>query len=99
MPEEADPLDRAVELFNTKFPDIRCPVCGHTDFGLAELAMAPLSAGRAIPMLPAICSKCGHILFFSAIALGLVPRATPQQPPDGATAGEVDVNRTQTSPG
>jgi hypothetical protein len=97
MPEPADPLDKAVDVFNQRFPDIHCPVCGHTDFGLTELAMAPLGRGRAIPMLPAICSKCGHILFFSAIALGLVPRPAPPQPSAEGTAGEAHASD-RTSP-
>jgi hypothetical protein len=84
MPEEADPVDKAVAVFNERFPDIHCPVCGHTDFGLTELVMAPIGWRRAVPMLPAICSRCGHVLLFSAIALGLVPGRTPDQPPAGA---------------
>ena len=58
-----------------------CTVCHHSNWIISDTLFEirnfnkgnlVLGGGSLLPVAVAICSNCGHILFFSAIQLGLV---------------------------
>jgi hypothetical protein len=75
-----DAQQRKLEAWlNDKKVTTQCPMCGADlqDLGGAELIAAPVaakasaSAGGAIVLVPVVCDNCGHVMLFSAKALGL----------------------------
>lgn len=61
-----------------------CPICGNTNFILAEgyshdtLQNLPggglVIGGQVVPEVIVACNHCGHIVKFSAVVLGVVPK-------------------------
>lgn len=60
--------------------DIVCPVCAFSDWTVQDLAelrefiggRVPFG-GRIIPVVPVSCGRCGYIMLFNAIKMGLLP--------------------------
>lgn len=59
----------------------RCPLCGGTDisvghviFEMRPFAMGLIaSEGPILPVIPTECPKCGYLMLFNAVTLGIVP--------------------------
>jgi hypothetical protein len=60
----------------------RCPLCGEDNWNIEELSHLPLVgvsippghppiAGRVLYVVPLTCTKCAHVLHFSARELGV----------------------------
>jgi hypothetical protein len=57
-----------------------CPFCSTSNWTIAALGEVPLRTAelgedfdaKAIPVVPLICSQCGHSVLFNALVMGLV---------------------------
>jgi hypothetical protein len=66
-----------------------CPLCGtNAGWQLLPPTEAPIRPGdvegqlpgKAIPLVPLMCNHCAHVMFLSAIAVGVVtPVAAPEE--------------------
>jgi hypothetical protein len=78
--EEADYQKAAIRWLEAKLPSLRCPLCSHEHFLVAELVASPgvtnvtLNLAAATPFVPVVCTNCAHTLLFSAVVMGVVPR-------------------------
>lgn len=60
-------------------PSLSCPVCGKSNFAIAEVVMAPVRTqgggmafgGPSVPEVQVVCTQCACILHFAAVPLGL----------------------------
>jgi hypothetical protein len=58
--------------------DDPCPHCGNINTSVGEhvfrlaVGFQPIPRGY-VPIVPVICSNCGHVRLFGALAMGLVP--------------------------
>jgi predicted nucleic-acid-binding Zn-ribbon protein len=81
MPEELEYQPGALAWLESKLPNLRCPLCNHSEFTIGELLASPIvvdnkiNLATPVPFVPLVCNNCGHALLFSAIRLGLVPAA------------------------
>lgn len=81
--------DDVVRRLN-QIPSRTCPVCGADNMAVGRFVfeMRPFafgelaSAGPILPVIPAECGSCGHILMFNAVSLGIVPLDEEGQVPD-----------------
>jgi len=72
---------KALAWLNEKAGIGVCSMCGTKNWILADTMPNPptyTSAGTRIggitvPMVGIFCAKCGHLVFFSAIVMGLIP--------------------------
>jgi transcription elongation factor Elf1 len=73
---------RIVSELNHKIPTLKCPMCNHNNFVLAEgyftnSLQAKVGSfvigGPAIPTIPIICSNCGFLSQHAMGVLGLLP--------------------------
>ncbi len=72
-----------------------CPVCSHAQFELSPLVVfAPalgagdepntqINLGMGTPMVETLCRNCGYVRHFSAVVLGIYPKAAGGEAPAG----------------
>lgn len=59
----------------------KCPMCGSEKLAVGQwvFEMRPFafgamaSEGPILPVIPAECPTCGHVVLFNAVTLGIVP--------------------------
>jgi len=78
MPLSPDQLNKVNQWMASKGIRKNCSCCGFTNWECgAVVVMQPQGwqsstlAPSSIPVLPIGCSRCGHIMFFSAKMIGL----------------------------
>jgi hypothetical protein len=66
-----------------------CPICGHTEWAIADEAVIPvrlekkkimLGGGPIYPLAMLVCMNCGNTQFLNLVLAGLFP---PSAPPTG----------------
>jgi hypothetical protein len=63
---------QVADWIKQKCPNLACPGCGHRSFGSGEVAaLAAAAPPYALPVLPVLCKTCGHVMLFSAAAVGI----------------------------
>lgn len=74
--------EEIVKKLQIKAPNLKCPVCGFSDFTLTEGYFAhdlqdDLTSrhigGKNVPVIPIACKNCGFVMEFSAGILGFLP--------------------------
>ncbi len=82
---EAD-KKQVVEWLNKKCPQMRCVCCGVGKWAVLEVSTLPIGIDlhttrfhyhAGLPQVGILCQECGHILYFSANALGFKPDPPP----------------------
>lgn len=80
MVDKSVKADAILGAFRKRVPFVVCPVCHTGDFQLADevfalvpasLTLGSLLPSRALPVVSLQCSKCTHLMFFGARALGV----------------------------
>ncbi len=73
-------LGYATRWFAEHWKDRTCPVCHRNEWGILE-QLVQMPVGARIPIAPqeypcvmVACRGCGHMLLFSAVRMGIVPR-------------------------
>ena len=88
-PEEGQ---RIAAFFKETAPGIKCSACGSDDLTigrhLVELRVFTTGSlvigGPVYPALPLFCQRCGQMLLFSAVAVGVVePEPEPVEAEEG----------------
>lgn len=74
-------VNKAIDWLNEKGKDWKCAVCQTDAFTVSNIVNLNVSLGEGVmlgrsytPALMATCQNCGHIVQFSAVALGLMDR-------------------------
>ncbi|AMY03179.1 hypothetical protein AB0V79_08550 [Mesorhizobium ciceri] len=78
---------KAIDWLNRKAPNMVCPACKHSSFAIVEHILTPqihyggsiIMGGPNYPQFMVVCNNCSHMLTFSAIASGVIPK----DPSDG----------------
>jgi hypothetical protein len=69
-----------------------CPICGGDTWSIGPHLMQPVTLGKDLalqfagigyPMVALVSQRCGYLLFFSAVVVGIV---AAQQPPEPSSA-------------
>ena len=63
--------------FLKALPAFKCPIDAHIGFSVGHHFAEP---APQYPMVLLICQKCGHVVQFSAVTLGLVPMKSAGNP-------------------
>ncbi len=65
-----------IEHFEKLKIEPSCTVCKHTEIIVGKICTAPPFAAHSvdfstptIPMIPLICERCGHIMFYAAVPI------------------------------
>ncbi len=65
-------------FFESKEIDPRCYICGSDDWAIEDILPPAevhgpqiLRRGAMIPLVQFECKKCGHVVFFNALTLGV----------------------------
>jgi len=70
-------VEEFISSFEAKFPNVKCPVCGHSDFELlpgyhvhalqtnTDFAMMPPKGAKTVTLA---CKTCGYLLNFMVSA-------------------------------
>jgi len=73
-------LEAINRFFASKTLDPKCSICGSGDWAVEDIippAEQPgpkiLRRGAMVPLLQLECRSCGHVVFFNAETLGLLP--------------------------
>jgi hypothetical protein len=81
MPIDPEMIEKIKTWVNSKAPNLRCPVCGTSNWNVPELVAAPIFQnggiyfGSVVPLIPLVCTNCSHTLLFAAAMMGLLPPA------------------------
>jgi hypothetical protein len=71
--------ERALDLLRQKLQDSAwlCPVCGDPKSRVGDIVNLPIGRGHPSELVylvvPLFCDNCGHVRFFDATTLGVVP--------------------------
>lgn len=75
-----DQLEMINRFFASKSLDPKCSICGCDDWAVEDIIPAVdhpgpkiLRRGAMVPLLQLECQNCGHVVFFNAVTLGLIP--------------------------
>jgi len=88
--------NKVLLYLNTNAPTIKCPVCGHAQWGLSdrifetrEFVGGGLELGGNSSIMPFIvitCTYCAHSLLFNAIQMGILTQS-PAKPDESKSNG------------
>jgi len=78
--------------FATHWKNRTCNICGNTNWNIVPDVFsmpsigpgAAVGGGQTVPVLCAVCSQCGQMVLFNAVALGIVTPQQQTQPASGA---------------
>ena len=86
MPFSNEQLQRFQNWMQQRGLQLRCPCCGGQNFTVQDLIVSPTLQGtnvditKVVPMVPATCQNCSHILLFNAAISGVMPMPTDDSP-------------------
>lgn len=74
-----------LKILQEKWTDRKCSTCGNSNWSVADIIFELgeyhegtiiLGSGSVAPVVYASCNTCGHMVFFNAMAIGLVDSKT-----------------------
>jgi hypothetical protein len=82
MPLSQTDMQKVRDHFQASGVRASCHACGVTNWIVGdELVAIPvvspsgvtLAGGKVVPMVQAICARCGYVMHFAAMTAGLIP--------------------------
>ena len=80
MPLDERQLDKFKAWLKSKNANAVCPSCGHRDWGVGDLVVAPkfekdiVLGGEMVPMVQLICRNCSYVRLYAAVPIGLLEK-------------------------
>jgi predicted nucleic-acid-binding Zn-ribbon protein len=74
MPLNHEQSHRLEQWLNSRGISFNCPMCGSAQWETGEIVSGVNVSGHGdvVLMVQVICSKCGYVMFFAAMPIGLV---------------------------